>query len=104
MISERSRLSLAQYLALQRRDFLDVLCRKPGLRAEWEQWRDWADSDFRGLVALMPELSADRLLAVLEEIASTEADLSDRASGPWGDGASAYRERWGDLRRCLALD
>lgn len=108
MISERSRLSLAQYLALQGQDFLDVLFRKHGLRSEWEhglrseweQWRDVEDSPSQRLVTLIPELPADRLLAVLAEIVSTEADLRDRASEQWG----AYRARWEDLKRCLALD
>jgi hypothetical protein len=106
MIGERTRISLAQYLALQGNESLDLLFRKQGLRAEWETWRDHAGSGSvrAALVNLLSDLAPDRLLAVLEEIASTEADMREWAGGSWGDGLQAYSSRWRDLRKCLALD
>lgn len=104
MIGRRTRLSLAQFLALQNCPFLDLLFEKHGLTEAWGQWRDRASDSLQALAGLLRELPPDPLQALLAEIVATEPALHDQAVDQWGGGSGAHRARWRDLLQCLALD
>ena len=91
MISERSRLSLCQFLFLQPRPHLSVLLRKHGI-----------DEDIRvldRLVASVEEAQPSQLHSLLSEIIRTQGALLNQAPTRY-----EYRERWRDLELCLLLD
>ena len=91
MISERSKLSLCQFLFLQPRPHLSVLLRKHGI-----------DEDIRvldRLVATVEEAQPSQLHSLLSEIIRTQGALLNQAPTRY-----EYRERWRDLELCLLLD
>ncbi len=104
MIGTRTRLSLAQYLDRQGRTLLDVLFEKHGLAGAWVSGHDYASGTFEALVQVLRDAPADRVRGLVGEVVATELDLHDRVVDQWGNGEGAYRARWEDLLRCLALD
>ena len=104
MIGTRTRLSLAQYLDRLGHTLLDVLFEKHGLGGVWVSGRDYASGTFEALVQVLRNAPADGVQGLVGEIVATEPDLHDRVVDQWGSGEGAYRARWEDLLRCLALD
>lgn len=103
MISNRTRISLAQHLLRQSPHFIHLLLEKHGLAqalTAWDEWGEWAQR----LVSFLRQVQPDPLYGVLVEVVATEDDLRDRVVDQWGNGADAYDARWRDLVQCLLLD
>src|SRR5438477_6238695 len=103
MISNRTRISLAQYLHRQQPAFVHLLFEKHGLSATFDTWDEWGEWDGR-LVRFLRQVQPDSLHSLLVEIVATEANLQDRVVDQWGNGAAAYDARWRDLIQCLLID
>ena len=91
MISERSKLSLCQFLSLQPQDFQKLMLRKHGI-----------SEDIRTLdrlVATVEEAQPSQIHGLLSEITRTQGDLRTRVAPRY-----RYDERWRDLKLCLRLD
>ena len=91
MISERSKLSLCQFLDLQPRPSLGVLLRKHGMNGEVY--------DLDGLAAIIQVTPPDQLSSLLSEVIRTKGDLRNQVTPRY-----RYDERWDDLVLCLFLD
>ena len=91
MISERSKLSLCQFLDLQPRPSLGVLLRKHGMNGEVY--------DLDGLAAIIQVTPPDQLSSLLSEVIRTKGDLRNQVTPRY-----RYDERWDDLVLCLLLD
>jgi hypothetical protein len=104
MLGNRTRISLAQYLSHQQDIVLDLLFDKHGLTEAWRLQREFFPSKLEALVNCLREAPMEGLLPILEEIAATEPSLYEAAVDSFGNGGPAYRARWQDLVRCLALD
>src|ERR1035437_7228145 len=96
MLSNRSRLSLCQFLGLQERGFLRATLQKYEIPT-----RDWYPVE--NIMDVLREsifaATADQLHSFLDEILRTEGDVRSRVSP-----RHRYDERWADLMRCLELD
>jgi hypothetical protein len=93
-LSERTKLSLAQFLDPQRPDLLDVLFRKHGLYFAPSSSQHLSELAYVTTVA-----PADHVLAVLEEVLHTFGDFRSRVNQK-----SVFDLRFRDLERCLTLD
>ena len=91
MISERSKLSLCQFLNLQPITTLDVLLRKHGINVP--------GYDLHSLAAVVPLTSPDQLNSLFSEVIRTKGDLRNHVSPSY-----SFDQRWGDLVLCLFLD
>jgi len=90
-LSKRSRLSLAQYLALQPDQPLALLLKKHDLHL------GWPPSEFLDRAC---ERGEERnLLTMLDEVARTSGNLRSEVNPKY-----RYEERAADLSRCLELD
>lgn len=94
MISERTRISLAQLLEQQDQALVIALLAKHGVQLAY------AGSYFaQGLVDALRSLADARSLAICAEVVATQGDLRHRVSPK-----HRFDERFGDLRQCLTLD
>ena len=91
MISERSKLSLCQFLSLQPQDFQKLMLRKHDI------YEDIRTLD--RLVATVEEAQPSQIHGLLSEITRTQGDLRTRVAPRY-----RYDERWRDLKLCLRLD
>ena len=91
MISERSKLSLCQFLDLQSRPSLAVLLRKHGIDAEVY--------DLDSLSVSVQCVPPDQLHSLVSEVIRTRGDLRNQVTPRY-----RYDERWDDLVLCLLLD
>lgn len=98
MISQRTRLSLCQYLDLQNTATVAVLLEKHGL-----QFGD-GDSFIQQIKLSLSLGTPQQIESLLEEVVATNAYLSDNARGLAYGQVNAYNQRWKDLIRCLELD
>ena len=91
MISERSKLSLCQFLSLQPQHLQKLLLRKHGI-----------DEDIRTLdrlVSTIEDAQPSQLRNLLIEVIRTQGDLRNQVTPK-----NRYDERWKDLELCLLLD
>jgi len=101
VLSERSKLSLCQFLALLPRDVLHILFQKHGLPP------DGIKSDmfgfFPGLLDLLPErigaASPEQLHELISEVIRTQSDLRS-----WVSPEERYDQRFFDMVHCFRLD
>ena len=91
MISERSELSLCQFLDLQPRPSLGVLLRKHGIDAEIH--------DLDSFAVIIQFAPPDQLRSLSSEVIRTRGDLRNQVTPRY-----RYDERWDDLVLCLLLD
>ena len=91
MISERSKLSLCQFLDLQPRPSLGVLLRKHGIDAEV--------LDLDSLAIFIQCAPPDQFHSLFSEVIRTRGDLRNQVAPRY-----RYDERWADLVLCLLLD
>ena len=91
MISERSRISLSQFLDLQHGQFIELLLRKHGIYVEI--------SGLDSIVVVVRGAEPSQLHSLLSEITRTQGDLRTRVAPRY-----RYDERWRDLKLCLRLD
>ena len=98
-LSQRSRLSLCQFLTLFGRDDLILLLGKYGFSTD-EFESQWADRSIAAALreAVIPA-SAVQLEEVVQEIARTRGSMRTGVSPRY-----RFDERWNDLRLCLGLD
>ena len=91
MISNRSKLSLCQFLDLQTIPTIDVLLRKHDINVP--------GYDLQSLADAIPVTPPDQLGSLFGEVIRTRGDLRNQV-------APRYRfdQRWCDLTRCLLLD
>lgn len=94
MISSRTRISLAQFIELQQREFYSALINKHGIQISTINRRQVSD-----LTDCLLSANDESLLSLTEEIARTGGDLRSRVSPKY-----CYDERFLDLYRCLQLD
>ncbi len=96
ILSQRSRISLIQYLVLQPGSGLSSLFQKHGLPSlEFETYRGREEVVGEALFQASPE----QLDSLLAEIARTQGNLRYAVSPRY-----LYDERWEDLLSCLELD
>ncbi|TWO71508.1 hypothetical protein FN976_11380 [Caenimonas sedimenti] len=94
MISERTRLSLAQLLEQQDEALVTTLLAKHGLAM------GLSGSYFAaGLADALRQLRDARAVAIAAEVVATQGDLRHRVNPKY-----RFDERFGDLRQCLTLD
>ena len=91
MLSERSKLSLCQFLDLQTWSNLGVLLRKYGLEV--------TGHDISDLVPTILVASSDQLRSLLSEVVTTKRALRSQIEPKY-----RFDQRWCDLVRCLLLD
>ena len=91
MISERSKLSLCQFLDVQPRPSLGVLLRKHGIDAEIH--------DLDSFAVIIQFAPPDQLRSLSSEVIRTRGDLRNQVTPRY-----RYDERWDDLVLCLLLD
>ena len=91
MISERSKLSLGQFLALQPRSSLGVLLRKHGIDGEVY--------DLDSLAEIIQATPPDQLSSLFSEVIRTKRNLRSQVKPRY-----RYEESWADLKLCLFLD
>ena len=91
MISERSKLSLCQFLDLQPKPSLGVLLRKHGIDAEIH--------DLDSFAVIIQFAPLDQLRSLSSEVIRTRGDLRNQVTPRY-----RYDERWDDLVLCLLLD
>ena len=104
MISQRSKLSLCQYLALLPKNFLAVLLVKHGVNEEQNddlelQIFDLEAHSFEDLCLVIKRASQDKLYSLFREILRTRGDLRNRVTPRY-----RYDERWNDVVHCLLMD
>lgn len=95
MLTSRTPLSLAQFLAMQPQGSLSLLLEKHGFVVDWSMGRGQTEA----LANLLRGAPEDQILRLLEEVVRTQSDLRELAQA--GD---RFDERWTDLVRYLALD
>ena len=96
ILSQRSRISLIQYLVLQPEGSLSSLFQKHGLpQLNFRAYRGKEEVVGESLSKVAPE----QLDSLLAEIARTQGNLRYAVSPRY-----LYEERWEDLLRCLELD
>jgi hypothetical protein len=93
MISRRTSLSLAQYLALQDFALIKVLLEKHGIPLVYQ------GNSLSSLGASFAEATQECMHALLGELVQTQGDLRNGVSPRY-----RYDERFRDLGRCLLLD
>lgn len=91
MFSDRTKLSLAQYLDLQDNDLISVLFEKHGVY--------YYGYGLSYIANAVKEADPDKLHSLLNEITATRYDLRNNISP-----RNRYDQRWDDLEGCLALD
>jgi hypothetical protein len=96
MLSTRTVFSLAQYLALQERNFASALLMKHGLHGLSFQIATQTISE---IIDALQSCGEDQLTALLDEIARTRGDLRSRVNPKY-----RYDQRFNDLELCLQLD
>ena len=94
MIGSRTRISLAQFIELQQREFYVALVNKHGIKISAVNRQQVSD-----LTGCLLSANDEILLSLVEEIARTGGDLRSRVSPKY-----CYDERFSDLCRCLQLD
>ena len=96
MLSNRTKISLAQFLALQTDGAIALLCEKHGVEAPRFDYFPDRLSAFRGWLSKATE---DPVMAILDEIIRTHSTVRAHVSPKY-----MFDERWEDLVRCLKLD
>ena len=94
MISERSKLSLCQFLRLQPIPSLLVLLRKYDIDSEISHL-----NRLDRLVSTIEDAQPSQLRNLLIEVIRTQGDLRNQVTPK-----NRYDERWKDLELCLLLD
>ncbi|WP_257820127.1 hypothetical protein [Burkholderia glumae] len=94
MISDRTRLSLGQFLALQEAYVCSVLLGKTGWTGEL-----YPAMLLRGLTEAFAGAGQVDLMQVLDEVVRTQGDLRAAVTPK-----HRFDERWSDLEQCLVLD
>jgi hypothetical protein len=94
MIGSRTRISLAQFLELQQREFYVALVNKHGIQIPAINRQQVSD-----LTDCLLSANDEGLLSLVDEIARTGGGLRSRVSPKY-----CYDERFSDLCRCLQLD
>jgi len=100
MFTQRTLMSLCQYLAIQPWADLNVLFQKHGISDGWvdDRWID-RQTTFNTIAALLSRSSRESLSSMLSEIRRTQGNLRNRISPRY-----IYDERWTDFQACLTLE
>lgn len=96
MYSQRTKISVGQFLELQSSQIVALLLQKHGINGYEIVHRDVALGD---LVAVLNATSEENIRSLLGEVAGTQGDLRNRVSPRY-----RYDERFADLKACLMLD
>src|SRR6266851_3502473 len=96
MLSKRTRLSLAQFLALQSDGALKLLCEKHGIACNE---LNYPEDRFDAIRAVVQRTAEEAVMAMLEEILRTQGDVRYGVSPKY-----RFDERWSDLMQCIELD
>jgi len=96
MLTKRTKLSLAQFLALQSNADFKLLCEKHDISC---QGIDYTFDDFNATRIIVEGASEEALISMLGEIVRTHGDVRYKVSPKY-----RFDERWSDLERCLELD
>ncbi|HSL04387.1 MAG TPA: hypothetical protein VK901_12735, partial [Nitrospiraceae bacterium] len=99
MISQRTVLSLCQYLDLQGATDIRILFEKHGL-----QFQPGDGAHIQRIHLSLSRGTAQQFESVLEEIVRTEGYFADKVCGWPFEQVAAYKQRWQDLVFCLELD
>lgn len=99
MLSQRTRLSLCQYIELHDPNFVRVLFPKYALSPDSLLYVGSPYSYFDSLRETLFGATEEQLLALLDELVKTNGDLRYRVSPHY-----RHEQRWDDLVRCLLLD
>ena len=94
MLSQRTRLSLCQFLALQESTVCTVLLGKACIPSDL-----YPELLLRGLMDALTRADQNALMVVLDEIVRTQGNLRSAVSPRY-----RFDERWTDLVQCLVLD
>ncbi|CAG4890827.1 MULTISPECIES: hypothetical protein [Paraburkholderia] len=94
MVSQRTRLSLCQFLALQEPTVCTVLLGKAGIFSDL-----YPALLLRGLTDTLTRADQNAMMVVLDEIVRTQGNLRSAVSPRY-----RFDERWTDLVQCLVLD
>jgi hypothetical protein len=94
MLSQRTRLSLCQFLALQESTVCTVLHGKAGIFSDL-----YPALLLRGLMDALTGADQNALMVVLDEIVRTQGNLRSAVNPRY-----RFDERWVDLMQCLVLD
>lgn len=94
VLSNRTKLSLAQFLALQGSGDLKLLCEKHEILCQGKSY-----DNFNATRIVVEGASEDALMSMLGEIVRTHGDVRYRVSPKY-----RFDERWSDLVSCLELD
>jgi len=95
MISNRTKLSLCQYLDMHALEFLELLFPKHGLTTGYPM----SGGKLYWIQDLLNSATPEQIHSLLDEILRTQGDLRSRISPKY-----KHDERWDDLIRCLTLD
>lgn len=98
MISNRSKLSLIQFLSLFDRDFFELSLKKY-FSFEAHNPIEYLGTDIDILQRYILDATADEIKILLNEIILTEGDLRNRVSPH-----CRFKGRWDELVRCIYLD
>ncbi|SIO27711.1 hypothetical protein [Paraburkholderia phenazinium] len=94
MLSQRTRLSLCQFLALQEPTVCTVLLGKAGIFSDL-----YPALLLRGLTDTLTRADQNAMMVLLDEIVRTQGNLRSAVSPRY-----RFEERWIDLVQCLVLD
>ena len=96
MLSKRTRLSLAQYLALQEQGLVGLLLEKHGIDSLAVRF---TTEFLQELATSLQDATNQQLRSLLDEIGRTQGDLRTGVNPKY-----RYEERFHDLQACLELD